>query len=116
MTFSALGRCATIVAACLLSAPAFADVVRSHSFGCYERADLEFISKYFRFGIINTRESCFTIDEEREVTVLRRVDVDLPIEQMALVQPKDGGRPFWVPGRTVGAPLPKITFPPARNP
>jgi hypothetical protein len=102
VTFSTLGRWLTGVAVCLLSTPVFGEVLRPHSFGCYERADLELIVKYWRPGMVNVRESCFRIDEESEVTVLQRVDVDLPIQGMALVQPKAGGRPFWVPRDTVG--------------
>jgi hypothetical protein len=97
MTLSTLGRFLTILAVCLLSAPVFGEVLRSHSFGCYEPADLEFIVKYWRPGIISVRESCFWVDGGSEVTVLRHVDVDLPIKEMALVQATAGGRPFWVP-------------------
>lgn len=90
--------CALALAAALLSiaGTARAAWIRSHGLACYDRADLELVAKYYRPGILNVREGCFSPPEGVEVSVLHYADTDLPVRHFAFVQPKTGGRPFGV--------------------
>lgn len=102
MLFSVIARWSMSIAmVCLPSTSAFCEMLFPHSLACYDRADLAFLVKYWRPMFFLARKDCFMTQQESEVTELRRLDVDLPVRELLLVQPTDGGRAFWVTRQSV---------------